>query len=104
MNIGFIGGRLNGSYDELIIKENFAPPFIYKSLDSEKTHWNKIELYKQKRFDEDGSVFDIYNLMMIRRQGEIKPFYVLKGLSRSEVELNLDKCWHKSDLIGFDFE
>lgn len=48
--------------------------------------------------------FDIYELKILKKGGELKFFYVLSGLTKEEIREHLDECWDLSTSEGFDFD
>ncbi|MCO1653235.1 hypothetical protein M4D47_19285 [Acinetobacter baumannii] len=45
-----------------------------------------------------------YLLKILKKNGELKYFYVLKDLPREEIETGLADCWELSDNLGYDFD
>jgi hypothetical protein len=101
MKIGFIGGIKHG-------KERNA----LTGHDKTELEWEvKAELpMKQPGFQTHVRTFvsypehQIYNLKIIKKNGELKYFYVAQDLSREEIESALEDCWELSDNLGYEFD
>ncbi|ELX6101084.1 hypothetical protein ACTZ9G_003242 [Acinetobacter baumannii] len=48
--------------------------------------------------------YQTYLLKILKKNGELKYFYVLKDLPREEIETGLADCWELSDNLGYDFD
>ncbi|MDP7845796.1 hypothetical protein LPS07_05565 [Acinetobacter pittii] len=48
--------------------------------------------------------YQVYQLKVLKKHGELKYFYVLKDLPREEIETGLADCWELSDNLGYDFD
>ena len=47
---------------------------------------------------------DRYNLMILKKSGEMKFFYVLKGLEKALIQKKMTEYWFNSDIIGYDID
>ena len=47
---------------------------------------------------------DRYNLMILKKSGEMKFFYVLKGLEKALIQKKMNEYWFNSDILGYDFD
>ena len=47
---------------------------------------------------------DRYNLMILKKSGEMKFFYVLKGLEKTLIQIKINEYWLNSDILGYDFD
>ncbi|WP_337081296.1 hypothetical protein [Acinetobacter pittii] len=45
-----------------------------------------------------------YLLKILKKDGELKYFYVAKDLPRDEIKSGLEECWGLSDNLGYDFD
>ncbi|MCJ9255817.1 hypothetical protein [Acinetobacter baumannii] len=48
--------------------------------------------------------FQTYLLKILKKDGELKYFYVAKDLPRDEIKSGLEECWELSDNLGYDFD
>ena len=52
----------------------------------------------------DSTDYQTYQLKVLKKNGELKYFYILKDLPREEIETGLIDCWELSDNLGYDFD
>lgn len=109
MKIGYVGGKLDGCMcePEFCSNENSLGSTV-RHEDEERTHWKAVELIKQGVKNNDaqklGKQYDTYRLMILRKNGVAKLFYVLDGLTREQVKENIEENWIVSDPVGYDFD
>ncbi len=48
-----------------------------------------------------GRDYVYYDLMIMKRNGTMKFFYVLRGMEKNEIENQLNEHWDKSDTLGY---
>ena len=48
--------------------------------------------------------YQTYNLKVLKKNGELKYFYVAQDFTREEIENALEDCWELSDNLGYDFD
>lgn len=83
MKIGFIGGLRDGKN-----RHDVAEGYYSKELD-----WQvRVEKPKQSGFQRTITIttereMDVYNLMMLKKSGELKFFYVLEGMNKEEIDI-----------------
>lgn len=107
MKIGYIGGFKDGKTTEIFFERHktIGPNWIVEHEDSKKKFQvmhNRLNSNFGKPINEDESIV-YYNLMMVRKNGETKYFYVIKNASKDEIELGVNSHWDKSSTIGYDF-
>ncbi|QOW45530.1 MULTISPECIES: hypothetical protein [Acinetobacter] len=102
MKIGFIGG-----FRDRQNRHNVAEDYYSKELD-----WQvRVEKPRQKQSGFQRTItittereMDIYNLMILKKSGELKFFYVLEGMNKDEIKSRIDTYWDNSDMLGYDFD
>ncbi|HIQ36230.1 MAG TPA: hypothetical protein EYH52_16675 [Acinetobacter venetianus] len=101
MKIGYIGGVRHGK--KISVLEGY---------DKSKLDWEiKVDPpFKQPTSQTNVTTFtttteqETYQLKVLKKNGELKYFYVVQDLSREEIESSLDECWENSDNLGYDFD
>jgi hypothetical protein len=102
MRIGFIGGHKAGSNRGGVAED----------YESKKLPW-EIKTDKPQEITRGfqntvsisiGRDYVVYNLMIMKKNGIMKFFYVLKDMDKEEVERQLKEYWEKSDILGYDFD
>lgn len=48
--------------------------------------------------------YQTYLLKILKKNGELKYFYVAKDLPLEEIKSGLEECWELSDNLGYDFD
>ena len=101
MNIGFIGG-VQHKKTRVVIKGYFDKDlkWEYQAARPPKPPEIKGGTFTYSLDNE----FDIYELKILKKGGELKFFYVLSGLTKDEIRDYLDECWDLSSSEGYDFD
>lgn len=101
MKIAFIGGVKHGT------DRNVLTGYDKTELDWEV----KTELPMKPQVFDGRSLtinlnveFQTYLLKILKKDGELKYFYVAKDLARDEIKSGLEECWELSDNLGYDFD
>lgn len=101
MKIGCIGGIRHGK------TKNVLAGFNKNELDWEF----EAELPRKPATFQGGvttitlsTEYQTYQLKVLKKDGELKYFYVAKDLPREEIESGLADCWELSDNLGYDFD
>ncbi len=101
MKIAFIGGVKHGT------DRNVLTGYDKTELDWEvKTELPmKPQVYDGRSLTINLNVeFQTYLLKILKKDGELKYFYVAKDLPRDEIKSGLEECWELSDNLGYDFD
>ncbi|EPQ0106629.1 TPA: hypothetical protein NQH55_000669 [Acinetobacter baumannii] len=101
MKIAYIGGVKHG-----------AERSVLTGYDKTQLDWEvKVDVPMKPQVYEGGALrinltseYQVYQLKVLKKHGELKYFYVLKDLPREEVETGLTDCWELSDNLGYDFD
>lgn len=48
--------------------------------------------------------YQTYQLKILKKNGELKYFYIAKDLPVDEIKSGLDEFWELSDNLGYDFD
>lgn len=102
MKIGFLGGHKTGTS-----KSNIAEDYHSKDLEWEiKTEkpWQNTSSFQGTISISIGRDYIYYNLMILKKEGVMKFFYVLEGMSKEEIQSQIKEHWDKSDILGYDFD
>jgi hypothetical protein len=104
MKIGYIGGNQKG-------ESTYQVDSHYKS---QELDWLKrVDVTNQNQHARMNSFqtslnyekkYELYKLSILKKDGVMKFFYVLEGLSREEIQSQIEEHWDKSDTIGYDFD
>lgn len=102
MKIGFLGGHKAGSR-----KSNVAEGYNAKDLpweiQTEDPNQNTGGFQRTINVSL-GREYIHYDLMIMKKNKTLKFFYVLRNMTRDEVENQLNKFWENSDVLGYEFD
>lgn len=101
MKIGYIGGVKHGKDRNVLV-----------GYDKTELEWEiKVDLpTRRPDFQTNVVTYTLspeyltYHLKVLKKNGEIKYFYIAQDLSREEIESALEECWELSDNLGYDFD
>lgn len=101
MKIACIGGIKHGLARDVLI-----------SFDKTQLEWEfKTEIPFKQPVYEGGALrinltpeYQIYQLKILKINGELKYFYIAKDLPIDEIKSGLDECWELSDNLGYDLD
>ncbi|MHA3115256.1 hypothetical protein E0H86_05945 [Acinetobacter sp. ANC 4635] len=105
MKIGFLGGFKHGKSEtyEFDKDKELSPPWIMKKEDTS----NVADLMRAKLDSSNGSSTNgaivFYKLMVLRRDGEAKFFYVEPTQTKDQINEAIKEHWGISTTIGYDF-
>lgn len=102
MRIGYLGGHKAGK-----TRVNSAEDFYSKDLEWEVNFENPRR--PSDSFQEISSFLTDndwvkYQLTIFKKDGVMKFFYILEGMSKDEIESQMIKYWDNSDIFGSDFK
>ncbi|XZT78418.1 hypothetical protein ACT4YI_16900 [Acinetobacter baumannii] len=107
MKIGYIGGFKDGEFERRDY-QRYHPinlEWIVEKEDHSKREQvlrNRLNAAFNMPISDDESLV-YYNLMILRKDGEAKLFYVIDKATKSDVEQGIEKHWDKATTIGYDF-
>jgi hypothetical protein len=102
MRIGFLGGHKAGS-NRGGVAEDYESKNLPWEIKTEKPREITSGFQNTISFS-IGRDYVYYNLMIMKKNGIMKFFYVLKGMDKDEIESQLNKYWDESDILGYDFD
>lgn len=102
MKIGFIGGHKAGS-NRGGVAEDYESKNLPWEIKTDKPQEIKSGFPNTISIS-IGREYVVYNLMIMKKNGIMKFFYVLKDMDKEEIESQLKEYWDKSDILGFDFD
>lgn len=101
MKIGCIGGVRHGKVKDVLIgfnKSELDWEFEADLPQQAPTFQASVTTYTIS------NEYQTYQLKILKKDGELKYFYVAKGLPRDEIESGLEEYWKLSDNLGYDFD
>lgn len=107
MKIGYIGGFKDGEFERHDY-QRYHPitlEWIVEKEDKNKKDqvlMNRLNAAFNKPISDDESLV-YYNLMVLRKNGEAKLFYVIDKSTKADVEQGIENHWDKATTIGYDF-
>ena len=102
MRIGFIGGHKAGS-NRRGVAEDYDSKNLPWEIQTDKPQETTRGFQKTVSIS-IGKDYVVYNLMIMKKNGIMKFFYVLKDMDKEEIESQLKEYWEKSDILGYDFD
>lgn len=101
MKIGFLGGVKAGKFNSCIEDQYHAN--LKWLITTDKPRSDRGGFQREVRTSM-APEFVNYNLMILKKDGVMKFFYVLEGMSRDEIKMQVEEHWDKSDILGYEFD
>lgn len=102
MKIGFLGGRKAGS-NRSGVAEDYESKNLPWEVKTDKPQ-ERSGGFQRTISISTGRDCVYYDLMIMKKNGTMKFFYVLRGMEKNEIESQLNEHWDKSDTLGYDFD
>ncbi|OTG81818.1 hypothetical protein B9T31_14940 [Acinetobacter sp. ANC 4558] len=104
MKVGHIGGISDGQFIDLLYDRS-------RPLVMEWTHYvrnnDQISIVStglQRIITENSPKFDLYKLILLKHNNEMKYFYIFKDFSMDQIREVLANYWDLSDVVGYDLD
>lgn len=100
MKIGFLGGTRSGKSKSYIADQCSRGDLkwlIFLNKPFSNGFQSEIKTSMAPEFIK-------YKLMILKKDGAMKFFYILDGMGRDEIKTQIELYWDKSDILGYDFD